>query len=378
MKFRLFLYCFLFVVNGLSPAEDGKPCCLYNANSKPIFRNLVSFDNPPLEGSCRWVPDYPAQVQMLDRDRSAIALHYDCFSTDAKIMHSFDNLLEVEVSTGRVVNKISWSDRSLSSPQMLVISDGRMLVLLGPDLEVYSFELKPIASWHLNAAHEPGENIQAYLSSDRTRVVVRQYLPKETSSVDHWISLPELQETYVHQAEHSGAIAVGKSAVYYWPVGKTEVRSYDQKGHDSRLSDICAGVPELELFSGEVILDNHDGLSFVGPDGSVRRHLKYGTALDYAMGFTWSLDTTRFAFHFGHLQSMLFMGKDRQEVAVFDVPANKVILHLKGEQKPQKEKGGEFWPGVRISLAPDGSRLAVLSGQFLYLYNLPSANAPKH
>jgi hypothetical protein len=125
--------------------------------------------------------------------------------------------------------------------------------------------------------------------------------------------------------------------------------------------------------NGLIFLATGSNASFmlVEPTGRIVYRGAFGDGVDYAFRLSTAAAAPRFAFDFGHIAGGLFGWKALDKVVVFDYRTMKDVFQLKLRPETQYVAGGETWRTSLVALAPDGRRLAVLSGSVLKVFDIP-------
>jgi hypothetical protein len=256
-------------------------------------------------------------------------------------------------------------------------SVGDQLIRLSSTLEVLARRELPLNRIDLNG--HPQQDHWWILSDPRTRkaLLVRSPFPGHgpVSQEVHWISVNTLEDesSISLPASSAGGVGalVGDSVVLSGGTPSKESVTI-QKGNGSPrpLCAKCTGLVE-GTFGGELIfLEARPAYLVVDAEGTVHyRGGRIGGRADTIGSVSGAITKNRVAFEFGHL------GRGLEEtVVVLDIDAKKEILRFKENQAAEITVGKlieEKFVSPQLALSPDGSKLAILTGTSISLFDVP-------
>lgn len=256
-------------------------------------------------------------------------------------------------------------------------SVGNELIRLSSTLEVLARRELPLNPIDFNG--DPHQDHWWILSSSRTgkALLVRSPFPAHgpVSQEGHWISVSTLEdESSISLPRLSaGGIGtlVGDSIVLSGRIPAKESVTI-QKG-DGPPHPLCAKCTGLVCgtFGNELIfLEARPSYLVVDAEGKVQHHGRLGGRADTIDSVSGAITNNRVAFEFGHLGRLL-----EETIVVLDVDRKKEILRFAANQEAKKSFVGGFveesFVAPQLALSPDGTKLALLTGSALELFELP-------
>jgi hypothetical protein len=368
-------------------------CCEFSANKAPIWQVFMSVPVGSSDGKCEWSYGSPAgTVAYTDTQRIVVGFHLQCAVSSPAIaapMHTLDLLLQVDAGTGNVLNRMEWRDISTGPNRagdlrILPTHDGRFLMMVGPFLKLFSADFKEERSRLLiKNAIGPEEYWVVQVAPDG-RTGFFKHWNHYSPSEDRWLSTDTLEDNLVEAAppEETWRSVVTAKAIYFrpWhpppqsPRELVYVRDRGQPKAHPLCSD-CDGLPMAIVPYGILLMQTGSKASFTltSLEGKMLHSSAHGAGVDAISHVVVASAVPRFALEFGHLQRQVFSWKSLDTVVVFDTAKMTEVFHLTIHQQPKHLLGGEAWMGEAIALTPDGTRVAVLSGASLKVFQIPRA-----
>jgi len=318
----------------------------------------------------------------------------------------------IEATTGRVRTTKEWP---IASPkcQVLPVAGGALLLFAPDRLVLYSPDLEPAKELPLPAFKLTNEDIPKVLQSASRKTILLKYYSDENSVSSQgwftghydfmWIDAQSLNvvlswrqdagENTWHGPEYVNALGGSVDTIsdgeIAWGVnGAILIRRLDQPW---RL--ICYLRPEcstpqfvsnenlLTFFNMRAFPKSDDAVAVLREDGSLLLKDQIACRENDLLGRpVVSADGRRFALlvysEGGEIDFMDFhLRSARQtlrDVRVFDIPSRHWVYSLQAKKKIKGIAGDPF-PLQGLALSPDGSQMAILTGDVLEVFRLPSS-----
>ena len=259
-----------------------------------------------------------------------------------------------------------------------LINIGDRLIKLSPTGKVVATRELPLSTIQFNG--NPFQDHWWILTDPRTEkaLLVRSpFSPTGRAPQEgHWISLETLKDessiTLPPWSAGSGAILVGESVVFSgWGPAKEPVTIQENNEPPHPLCGQCLGLVRGSFGKELIFLDARRSYQVVDTEGKVHyRGGRLGGRADTIDQVSGAITKNRVAFQFGHLGQTL-----EETVVVLDVDAKKEILRFKQNQAAEKVTVGklveEKFVSPGLALSPDGSKLAILTGTSISLFDVP-------
>lgn len=290
-------------------------------------------------------------------------------SSDANLSLRLRGLL-LDAATGTIKANSSWGSESTRA-MIVAAHDGKFVTQSGSELTLYGRDLKVLSNFRLPRLQEyewvafpspTGENI-LFLSP----VLVDREEPRSWM----WLDTNSLQPLHSWQDPLEGHLAVADDkiaevACAFSPQAcLPRVQVKDIGGKWSVIAT-GSGYYQPQFISQDLLgVWGGDSLTLMGPDGQLisRGNLRGAGALATSAG------GERFVVP-------IFNVKGR--IAALDISGHSLLKQLMLYDVPSRSwsytldvKGPNIKDVMKFALSPDGSRLAVLNGEVLYMFDLP-------
>lgn len=279
----------------------------------------------------------------------------------------------LDATTGKVKTATDWPARSRSSG-IVATEDGKFVTQSGNDLILYAADLRELKKLQLPATEEPGWLAQAsptgkyilFIASNlRTRSAVR-WVWVETDSLQVVRSWEEIQSGWVGISDSK--IAMTRCVWFYDCEPSVGIRSIDEKWKTIASADRHS-MPHPQFITDDLLVLLGRTTAVLRANGETIQNQDtpfegcwWGGVYAAAVGGRFVIPSCKVT---GRHEFLDIGGHEElRKILVYDSPFHTPpdVLDL----------GGPNVKGISlITLSPDGSRLAALSGESVYVFQLP-------